>query len=512
MLFHSILFRNTTEALTEIQKTPASFRDLNLDQVIDAVTTDWTGYNIRPFFYSPLTDVNSITYRQEIFQDLEDASFQQSIRRFSVQMQEMRKSLSKATEFSEFQYAAERWFLCAVECYIAGITILSQAFGSSPVKSEGLTALREYLNAYINSANFRELSTETKRCSTALSSIQYCVLLKDGDIAVSRYNDDLDYSSAVDYAFARFRPMDGGGRRTPRHKPPDMNHVQAQVLGRLAQLYPEAFAALSQFHSSHCRDYIDETVARFDREIQFYVSYLTFLDKLRRSGLTFSRPQISQSSKEIRCHNAFDIALAHHLLGQRAKVVPNDFHLIGTERILVVSGPNQGGKTTFARMCGQMHFLARLGCPVPGTDVNLFLTDHIFTHFERREDIRSMRGKLQEDLVCVRHILDRATSQSLIVMNELFSSTTITDASYLSTKIMEQISQLDALCVWVTFLEELASFNTKTVSMVGTVDPENPAVRTYKIERQPANGLAYALALALKHRVTYGCLRERFRG
>ena len=94
-------------------------------------------------------------------------------------------------------------------------------------------------------------------------------------------------------------------------------------------------------------------------------------------------------------------------------------------------------------------------------------------------------------------------------MNESFSSTTLNDARYIGTEVLGRIIRLGSLTVYVTFVDQLASLDEAVVSMVGAIVPDDPRKRTYEIVRRPADGLAYATAIATKYGLTYDALRRR---
>ena len=510
MTFHSILFERTEDSIKkETLEAPVFSIDLNLDQIIDAITSGRQEYNLKPFFYTSLTDIDTIKYRHEIMRDLEHEILFNHIKSFAQTMRARREHLAQADKLYH-KYQKERWFLEAVEIYCDAVNCLLHYLSFTDLKSRGFLAFREYLTDYANSDPFTSLLAETKNLIADLSSVKYCLLIRDNGITVRKCESEIDYSADVEQTFEKFKQGAVKDYRVKFSDWPEMNHVEANVLDLVAQLYPGIFLNLDTYCAKN-GNYTDETIADFDRGIQFYIAYLEYVAIFKLAGLKFCYPQISSKGKEVYDYEGFDLALAYKLITENSTVVCNDFYLKDKERILVVSGPNQGGKTTFARTFGQLHYLASIGCPVPGREAQLFLFNRLFTHFEKEENIKNLRGKLQDDLVRIYNILNQSTSNSIIVINEIFTSTTLKDAVFLGKQVMEQISQLDLLCVCVTFIDELASLSEKTVSMVSTVVTENPTLRTYKIARRPADGLSYAISIAEKYRLTYDCLKERIK-
>jgi len=468
MTFPSILFEKTKDGQKrETVAAPDCFGDLNLDQVVEAITTGKQEYNLKPFFYTPLPDVETIHYRHEVMQDMADETLMGYIKAFAEKMVSVRRYLA-LVEKLDYNYHQKGWFLEAALVYCQAVTGLAADLSQANLQSRGFLAFREYITHYVHSPGFETLRAEAQAVKDDLSGVKYSVIAQSGKFSVRQYDDEADYSVEVEKVFEKFNQGAVEDYRVKFRESSGMNHIEAKILEFVARRYPEPFAMLGRFCADHSR-FVDETLRVFDREIQFYIAYLEFMAAIKRKGLPFCYPRVSAIRRQVYAHDAFDLALTNTLLATKQLVIGNDFFLAGPERIIVVSGPNQGGKTTFARMFGQLHYLAGLGCPVPG----------------------------------------REAPDSILILNEVFASTTLKDAVFLSQEIMTRAMELDLLGVWVTFIDELSTLSEKTISMVSTVVPENPALRTFKIIRKPADGLAYALSIAKKHHLTYEQIKER---
>ncbi len=401
--FHSILYRNTSDHAERPVVTPAFFRDLNLDQIVGAIIAGRENFDLEPFFTTPLADPDAVRYRQAVMRDLEEPGLKAGVKAFSAGMQEVARQLAVASEAGP-QAWREGWMLEATLAYGDAVTGLEQCLAVSALNSQGLQAFRDFTDAYVKSATFRSLLAEARQVKLELSAVRYSLTLQPGKFSVSRFEEQPDYGAKIQATFEKFRQAEAKGYLSKLKPAGGLNHIEALILEFVARLYPEPFTALEGFCARHA-DFVDTRMSTFHREVQFYLAYLDFIEPIKDMGLSFCYPDITDQLDHAFARQAYDLALAHKLVYDERRVVPNSFRLDDQERIIVVTGPNQGGKTTFARMFGQLHFLASLGCAVPGRDARLSLFDQIYTHFERAEDVQSLRGKLQDDLIRIRDIL-----------------------------------------------------------------------------------------------------------
>jgi len=513
---YSVLFPDDNiekDSIQSIKIDMTYFKDIGLDHVFNDVLRSKKEFELDYFFHQPLEDVQTIIYRQEVMKEFENESIRQVIQEFSNEvylirkyMDRIRKNLS-SSEAWDNNYLTRGHLFDYAERYIKSILMFKDKIVDFNVNSNAINYFISYLNDYLESPKIVRLMSELTILRDDLSNIEYCMFIKGGTIRVFKYEGQIDYSKQILKTFEKFRQGDVKDYRHKLSEEPVADHVEAAVLELLSKVYKDTFDHLTDF----CNEFMyfdDETIIRFSRESQFYIAWLDYIQPLISSGLKFNYPKILSESKNVYSKDSFDLALASKI---KEKTVVNDFYLTEPEQFLVVTGPNQGGKTTFAKMFAQLHHFGSIGVCVPGSETAVFLFNQIFTHFSKQEDLSNMEGKLKDDLKRLHHILVHSSNRSIIIINEILTSTTLEDAITIGKKMLERLQEREAIGVIVTFIDELANYSKHTVSLMCTVDEFDPVKRMFKIVRKPPDGLAYAHHIALKHHLTYEQLCRRLK-
>lgn len=523
-MFYSILYPTKEQAERPREhREPEYFQDLHLDHIFNFLLTEEKGFGRRvkkdfgleSVFYTPVRDPDVILYRQEVLRELEDENIRAVIAAFAAEvfavgliLKGIREALD-SLEKERDNYMTRGQLIHCVERYCHMISSFTQKITALDFHSRGLRGFAAYLKAYAASDKFQTMCRQFQNLRQRLSEVRFCMLIKNDTIRVRPYEGQKEHAEELLALFSRFKQDEAEETYTSKQTFAPLDwRLEIEVLKLVAEAHKDIFRSLDKFCLQYA-NFQDETILRFCQEVHFYLLWLDFIAPMRKLNLPFCYPQMQADASHLYAYDTYDLALAHMHSSENKPVVPNDFALKAPEQILVITGANQGGKTTFARTFGQLHYLASLGLCVPGRKAALLLFDKILTHFEREEDLTELSGKLQDDLLRLHRLLQQATAKSIIIINEIFSSTTLSDALNLGRKMMDALLQLGAPAVVVTFLDELATHGPQTVSMVSMVRDDGSAERTYKIVRRPPDGLAYALTLIKKHGLTYEQLAGR---
>jgi len=491
-----------------------ALHDLALDQLVDRLTRR-AGAELAATLTTPLTDVADVQRRHEVFHAFEDADVRTAVETFVDGVGTHDTATTRASK-AYTDVEADLWLLHGTVTYLDAVVDLAAALPAALARagtpSDLLADVVDLLTTRVADDDFVAARLRAHELTDAVAATRVTVWLRGATVTVGRFDDEPDDVVAVRDVFRRFEgratPRRAVDARAPQTSGRQMDGVQAQVLTMTAQLHPELFAAVRAFARDPARR-ADGFARRFVHDARFFLAWLDVLASLRHAGLDVCYPELEPGGVELEA--VYDLVLADKVLSDRGSrhVVANDLHLDEAERLLVVTGPNQGGKTTFARTVGQLHHLAAVGVPVPGRRVRLPLVDRVLTHFERPERLENLAGRLGEGLVRMRDLLAQASAASVVVLNEVFTSTALEDARFLTREVLGRARAIGSLVVCVTFVDDIATFDEATVSMVADVDPHDTALRTFHLTRRPADGRAYARALAERHGLTPEAIHDR---
>jgi len=173
MPFQSILFEQPDEHTgIDAREEPPFFADLNLDQVMAAMTAGRDEYNLAPYFLAPLHTVSAVDYRQQILHDLEAEDVRAAVDGYARGLSKMRSYLALMGKLHD-KYQRERCFLDAVNIYCQSTRSFAGQITGLELKSSGFAAFREHLGRYAQSGEFTRLATETHTLLDQLAEVRY---------------------------------------------------------------------------------------------------------------------------------------------------------------------------------------------------------------------------------------------------------------------------------------------------------------------------------------------------
>ncbi|MGB6984920.1 MAG: hypothetical protein WBD74_02965 [Candidatus Aquilonibacter sp.] len=188
-------------------------------------------------------------------------------------------------------------------------------------------------------------------------------------------------------------------------------------------------------------------------ELAFYVGCLNLHERLRAKGEPICFPvPCDAAARVLRFNGLYDPALA---LSIPQRVVGVDGDATG-KMMVIVTGANHGGKSTFLRSLGIAQLTMECGMFVPANAFSASLCSGLFTHYKREEDAAMESGKFDEELRRMSAVADRLSPNALVLFNESFAATNDREGSEIARQIAEALVDSGVRLAFVTHLYEFA--------------------------------------------------------
>jgi len=233
------------------------------------------------------------------------------------------------------------------------------------------------------------------------------------------------------------------------YRVPDRDEAGARALSELKDRDINLVANALAQSTDHILSFF--TLLRW--EMGFYVGCLNLHDRLAASNLPSAFPQAQDPhGRELSASDLYDVCLGLRLGGD---VVGNELGADGTS-LLMVTGANQGGKSTLLRSIGLALLMMQSGMFVAATAFRASITPTLHTHFTREEDASMRSGKLDEELGRMSQIVERVAADDLVLFNESFACTNEREGSRIARHVVDGLTEAGIRVAFVTHMYDLA--------------------------------------------------------
>lgn len=496
--------------------------DLGLETIIQAISPS----HGRDILTGLCTDPSVIHYRQAVVDDLlHSPAFITEAERLLPQIATLDHYAATPGQTPLHEVL---WRIGELETFIDCIRGLYRACENTVFHSEGLKKLRDTVRSIHQDTTFQHLVDELPALAEQARSISSITIGVNLDeqlrpveatlLAVNRVRFRGTSASFLSRLFgnnewegiAQLHTMQQSGQQLYGV---DLSNPMLYPLFRdLAQVLKQVSREIAQ-RLRHYTRLNTQFLRQLGAELPFYLGAVRLIQTMKQAGLPICKPELVPI-EERRCEleGAYNINLA---LRHPDEIVTNDIDNSGC--IFIVTGPNQGGKTTYTQALGLIQILAQAGLYVPARRAVISPVDGIYTHFPVEERPEMEVGRLGEEALRLNEIFTQATPHSLILLNESLASTSAGESFYLARDIVQVLRLLGARAVFATHLHDLAaeveSLNAQTkgisplVSMVSVMHEETNRP-TYKIIPGPPRGYSYAKVIAARYGISYEQLAD----
>ena len=477
------------EAIFDLPPLEATLvQDLELETLFEAMAQgDEFLYDVAvPAVLSSLDTPDTIIYRQEILKDcLNHPDVARQIYRIPIEFMERKR---------------KHWW-GAWGRYSSPGTILSSSRELLEMSVDLLKALKQIADEYVEkfeSAGFRRffamIQQELDDDYLAVVENHLKALKFRGGVLLSaqlgRGNEGTNYvlrqpnhdgrnwmqrvftQRSRTYSFS-LHPRDDHGARA-------LGDLRERGLNRVASAVAQS------------ADHVESFWEALRLELAFYIGCLNLAEQLAQLGepITFPQPAPANTRRHS-FTGLYDVALA---LTMQKKVVGNDVAADGKDMVMI-TGANQGGKSTFLRSIGLAQLMMQCGMFVPAESFSANVSRGIFTHYKREEDASMESGKFDEELGRMSTIVDAISPDALILFNESFAATNEREGSEIARQIVNALLERRIKVFFVTHLYELAR---------GYYDQKMENVIFLRAERQQDGRRTFKLIPAKPLQTSYG--------